>query len=112
MKFINESTKVVNKDEIKELDSLQKELEKENVQLGNAGTKQPNQPKRSESWVDGITTTLVNLRKDPDVKSKSLEQIRGGEIVKINASINLAGFKQVKYVGKEGYIKGEYVKIL
>lgn len=103
MKFVSEP-KVVEKGEVLE------DIKKEKVQLGNVETKPADRPRRSESWVDGITTTLVNLRENPDIKSRVLDQIRGGEIVKINASINLAGFKQVKYGTKEGYIKSEYVK--
>lgn len=61
-------------------------------------------------WKDAITTTLVNLRSNSSVNSKSIEQIKGGEILKINASKDFDGFSYVKYKNKEGFIKSEYLK--
>lgn len=87
--------------------------------LGVKETKQPEEVKTKEVaapvksiWKDGVTTTLVNLRANASIKSESLMQIKGGEVIKINVSKDFDGFRHVKIGKKEGFIKSEYLKTI
>lgn len=99
MRFVNEKTK----------NETVKNHSTED-QLGVTETKQPEVVK--DDWRDAVTTTLVNLRSGPSVNEKTLDQIRGGEIVKMNVAKRESGFAPVKYGSSSGFVSLTYLRMV
>lgn len=91
-------------------DKAKSENQTNQDQLGVTETKQPEVVK--DDWRDAVTTTLVNLRSGPSVNDKSLEQIRGGEIVKMNVAKRESGFAPVKYGSSSGFVSLTYLRMV
>lgn len=112
MKFVTDKDEVRNVSKHKNV-----ELKKENDQLDIEEIKQPEEVKTKskpvivkETWNDMTPTTLVNLRKEPNMKSEVLTTVKGGETVKVSSSFLHNDFKKVTYKGKKGYINKKYLR--
>lgn len=106
MKFVNEPMKVVGKGEKVEFNKKEKD------QLDVKEIKQPEVAKPirkpAETWNEGTTLTLVNLREKPSGSAHIFDQILAGTIIKYN-SVDVNGFNEVIYKGRHGYINKKYI---
>lgn len=104
MKFVGEKEGIVSK--------RNDTVKPDNKEIGRpAEVQKPKSKPISEPvWKDAVTTTLVNVRKDPSINSEAILQIKGGIVVKINPSDIMGGFTKIKLEKLEGYVKTEYLK--
>lgn len=73
-----------------------------------AGVKKPNPPKITY-YGKQVTTTAVNLRSEPNTKSKILAVVPAATVVANGAAVN--GWHPVKYGTKHGWIRGDYIVV-
>lgn len=108
MKFVtnNDETKVVTKKEEKDQLDIEEIKQPKKVKIEEKPIIRP----VKETWKEMMPTTLVNLRKEPNMKSEILTTIKGGETVKVSSSFSHPEFNKVKFKNKDGYISKKYLK--